>query len=121
MLKFAVDFLAKDSIDTSVESVLIDDIRNMDVDIICRNSRAGLRVLKELNGDFEILYIDHDLGDHDQMNGYQIIETAIYFDWLPKTVQIVSMNPVGRENISRALLNSGFKTIVGQPNKFWKN
>lgn len=87
-------------------SLLIDDMRNIDVDVIARNGEAGLKLLGY--NIWSALYIDHDLGDG--INGYQVITRMLENEKivLPTYVMIVSSNPVGRENIGRALEYSGY-------------
>lgn len=92
-------------------SLLIDDVRTFDVEHIARTPEEAKRILKEQN--ITHLYLDHDLGVDE--SGYDIVNWAIENDCLPKWIQIVSMNPVGRMNIERALRSEGYVCIKG----FW--
>lgn len=97
-----------------MKSILIDDIRSIDADVICRTFETGINALKTL-GPFGILYLDHDLGELDDdgrelfieidghrypKNGYGVVcflENNRQF--LPIEIKIVSSNPVGRRNM----------------------
>ncbi len=88
--------------------ILIDDKRDFNCDIICRTGVIGLLILEAMVGKIETLCIDHDLGDADNINGLDVIRTAIKMKLLPSHVQIVSANPVGVQNITVELLKAGF-------------
>jgi len=88
--------------------ILIDDMRDLGCDIICRTGFAGITILEKMQGNFEVLCIDHDLGDADKMNGLDVIKAAAVDGLLPKEVQIVSSNPVGVQNIGNVLKDNGF-------------
>jgi hypothetical protein len=87
--------------------LLIDDMRNITCDIIARNARAGLACLRA----FEIdeLVLDHDLGD--DVNGYEVLCYALLEKIVPDYVYVITDNPVGLENIARALEAEGFKRL----------
>lgn len=86
--------------------LLIDDIRDQyEVERVARTADQGKLCLMTLP--VTHLLIDHDLGE--QTSGYDIINWAIEHDVLPPKVFIVSANPVGRNNIGRALLSAGYK------------
>jgi hypothetical protein len=57
---------------------------------------------------------DHDLGTDDLGNvldtGYDVMCWAFDHGLLPRRVQIVTSNPVGRENMTRLLENGHYKT-----------
>ena len=42
--------------------------------------------------------------------GYDVIKWAIENNCIPARVQIVSQNPVGRENIAKALTSAGYRS-----------
>jgi hypothetical protein len=99
-------------------SLLIDDLRRMEVDCTVRTFDQGMKML-ELGG-WGTLYIDHDLGENeDNLNGYALINYLIDLDMAAgenrtaDKIVIVSSNPVGRENIERALLHSGWRKYGG--------
>jgi hypothetical protein len=90
--------------------LLIDDMRNLDVDVIARTSQAG-KALLEMNASlWTHLYLDHDLGEFSDEDAYPVLEWAIEKDLLPRFVQLVTDNPVGREKMARALIANGYTT-----------
>ena len=96
--------------------VLIDDFRDLTgMDIICRTPEAGLEVVSMLRPSH--LYIDHDLGC--ELDGYQVIIGLLRNNKCPRNVQIVSDNPVGVQNISRALVACGYVVAMNGRN-FYK-
>lgn len=90
--------------------LLIDDIRSVGEDLVARTPEEGKRAL--LGCPVTHLYIDHDLGldahGNEYDNGYKVICWAIERGCLPRYVQIVSSNPVGRKNIEAALRQEGY-------------
>jgi hypothetical protein len=86
--------------------LLIDDVRDYEVDIIARNARAGKSCLFM---DVTHLYLDHDLGDVDEPTGYDVLVWAIESEYLPPNVFLVTANPVGRSRMEAALLNAGYR------------
>jgi len=87
--------------------LLIDDKRDIGADITARSAVAGKAVLAELSGIINCLGIDYDLGG--PISGSDIIKWAANRGFLPKKVQIVSMNPPGRKAIQNALLDAGYR------------
>jgi len=91
--------------------LLIDDgkdDRNFSTDITARNARAGKAVLEQLSGCIDELGIDHDLGG--EISGCDIVQWALANGYLPKRVQVISMNPVGRKAIVNVLLDAGYQS-----------
>lgn len=84
--------------------LLIDDIKDLNIENVARNATDGKIMLRD--NPVTHLYIDHDLGEEE--SGYDIVNWALENDCLPPYVQIVSYNPVGRDNIIRALENAGY-------------
>lgn len=82
--------------------LLIDDMRKMNVDRTARSYEDGICALLQ-EGPWDVLYLDHDLGDEDpKKTGYGImcwLET--YPEYLPKKIVFVTSNPVGRVNMQR--------------------
>lgn len=80
--------------------LLIDDMRNILADRTARTYDDGIKAL-ETEGPWDVLYLDHDLGDPDERKtGYGImcwIEANPQFK--PAKISIVSANPVGRKNM----------------------
>jgi hypothetical protein len=97
-----------------MKTILIDDVRSIDADVICRTFDAGISALKTL-GPFGILYLDHDLGELSFDGGEAFTEVdghrypkngygVVCFlennrEFLPIEIRIVSSNPVGRRNM----------------------
>jgi len=80
---------------------------NIHADIIARTAVAGKAILEELSGCINCLGIDHDLGG--EISGCDIVKWAIARGYLPREVEIVTMNPVGRKAIQNVLLDAGYK------------
>lgn len=89
--------------------LLIDDKRDFHCEVIARTAKAGRKMLAL--GGWECLCLDHDLGCKE--SGYDICVWALECGFMPKRVQLVTANPVGRENIKKALLADGYKTRDG--------
>ena len=98
--------------------LLIDDIRDFNVDVIARNGHAGRVMLSATPWD--IVYFDHDLGD--DINGYELLTWALENDILNETkVKIVTGNPVGRQNMEAALENANFIEVHPSPyESYWE-
>ncbi len=83
-----------------MKTLLIDDMRDIQADVIARTYDEGIDAL-ENEGSFDILFLDHDLGCYDEngieTNGYHILcwleENREY---LPGKIVLVTANPVGR-------------------------
>jgi len=98
--------------------LLIDDIRDFNVDVIARNGKSGKAML--LSQEWDTVYFDHDLGD--RINGYELLTFALESGLLNKSrVEIVTGNPVGRKNMEAALKDSGFVEVHLSPyNTHWE-
>lgn len=101
-----IDDLMAEEEDTR-RMLLIDDTRTIHVDRTARTYDDGIVALRD-EGPWDVLYLDHDLGE--AKSGYDIA------NWLernpqyrPMEVTLVTGNPVGRENIARALLAMGYR------------
>jgi len=95
-------------------SLLVDDVRDFGVtDLIARTYKGAVLALTALSVD--VMYLDHDLGQG-QKTGYDLLN--FIFDpkirIKPKQIILVTMNPVGRENMIRAMLNNGYEHIGQQ-------
>jgi len=86
--------------------LIIDDQRDLGCELIAKTAEVGKKALQALYKDIECLCIDHDLGE--SATGYDIIYWAIGAGCLPKKIQIVSMNPVGKRAIARILSEAGY-------------
>ncbi len=97
--------------------LIIDDDRSLGCDIIARTPQAGKDILYNMvhrfnsNGEplIECLCIDHDLGFEE--TGYDVIKFGIENHCLPDKIQIVSMNPVGKQNIANILVDNEYNTF----------
>ena len=88
-------------------TLLIDDIRNLDADVIVRNFREGILQL-EYNGPWDLLLLDHDLAsftlDGMEQNGYHIMCFLEQNpEYLPGQIVCVSDNPVGKKRINQVI------------------
>ena len=86
--------------------LLIDDIRDLRVDAIARNSTAAEQLLAM--GGWTCVIFDHDLGEND-LSGYDILCKALENNWLDEVeeVQLITSNPVGRQRMRQALESEG--------------
>lgn len=82
-----------------MKSLLIDDMRDIDSDVVARTFDAGIEALKSQT--FDVLYLDHDLGDSDpNKTGYGIMKFLEENpDRMPGRIVLVTSNPVGRANM----------------------
>jgi hypothetical protein len=93
-----------------MDILLVDDCRlpnSMSVDIV-RTAERAINALGATN--YHALLLDHDLGYGG--SGYDVAECLEMWhedgQWVPQVVELVTMNPVGRENIVRVLRNMYF-------------
>ena len=86
--------------------LLIDDMREIEADAVARDSYQAYKLISRAKWDE--VYLDHDLGEGSD-TGYQVMNWWLESDYpLPHTILIVSSNPVGRDNIGRALVAHGY-------------
>lgn len=81
--------------------VLIDDLRELDVDVTARTVDDAKRVLQEHT--ITHLWLDNDLGDDQPMEGIDILNWARDNNLVPPNVIIVSGNPVGKRRMEDVL------------------
>ena len=94
---------------TTETTILIDDVRNINADMICRNYWDGVDNLRA-HGPFKTLYLDHDLASYDdsgkEWTGYDI---ACFLEeypmYAPREIVCVSSNPVGRARLEQVVQN----------------
>ncbi len=86
-----------------MKSLLIDDMREIDADIVARTFDAGIAALQAHK--FDVLYLDHDLGEDDpNKTGYGVMKFLEENpDRLPGKIVLVTSNPVGRQNMQVVL------------------
>jgi hypothetical protein len=93
--------------------LLIDDLREPEgMDDIARTSTDACLALMQHEGVLTHLYLDHDLGEP-EATGYTILNWAIKRNLLPPNVYLVTANPVGRDNMARALESEGYTFTRG--------
>ena len=85
--------------------LLIDDQRNLNCQVTARTAKTGKACLALLDN-ITTLCLDHDLGEEE--TGYDVCKWACENGFMPDHVQIVTSNPVGRENIARCLEAHGY-------------
>lgn len=85
-------------------TLLIDDLRDIKADVIARTYDQGIDALTN-QGPFEVLYLDHDLGEADPgATGYGIMNfLEANPQFLPGKIVCVSSNPVGRQRIQMVI------------------
>ena len=94
--------------------ILIDDMRDsLEVDLIIRTPVVAVALidswLASVVPTIDMLYLDHDLGDSEDFNGYKILSYMVEeAKILPLKVKVVSSNPVGRDSIYRLLKTAGY-------------
>jgi len=88
-------------------TLLIDDHRDLPADRVARTYQEGIAALAERH--WEILYLDHDLGDFSGVAGRELTgyDVACWLEQnpqhLPDRIEIATSNPAGRRNIELAL------------------
>lgn len=88
--------------------LLVDDIRTLpEADVIARTYDEGLDYLTNALYHWDVLMIDHDLGEG--ATGYDLVNKCLELRVMPECVVIVSSNPVGVSNIERALQDQGYR------------
>lgn len=90
--------------------LLIDDCRT-NGDVVATTAEAGRAMLQAGQAHWSCIGFDHDLGSDE--TGYDVLNWAIERNLLPHRVQLVTSNPVGRKNMTAALVAAGFKTVDG--------
>lgn len=85
-----------------MKTLLIDDVRNIEADKVARTFAEGIEALE--NGPWDVLYLDHDLGEKDGNDGTGIMNWLEEFpEYKPGRIEIVSSNPVGRERMQKII------------------
>lgn len=93
-----------------MRTILVDDLREIDgIDLVIRSDKEFFENIEEIKEE-DILYMDNDLAC--EKDGYQLLEYLIEEKKIrPNKVGIVSMNPVGRNNMEKILLNNGYMKV----------
>ena len=92
-----------------MRSLLIDDAREIHATVTARNAEVAKAVLGAM--EFDRVYFDHDLGLG--KSGYDVMNWMFQRGIYPPEIQLVTMNPVGRENMERALRSEGYEKRGG--------
>ena len=92
---------------------IIDDIRELNCDFIAKDARAGIKMMTDHFDEIGTLCMDHDLGDAEEMNGYEVLKFLMLKGLVPDHVQMVTSNPVGRTNMANLLIAEGYETVDG--------
>jgi hypothetical protein len=86
-------------------NLLIDDCKTFpDMDIIARNYKAGIEVLR--TGIVTVLHLDFDLGE--EKTGADILKAGFFEVVIPNDVRLISLNPSGLEEMKAILRDNGF-------------
>lgn len=89
-----------------MRTLLIDDLRNLDVTQTERKYFQGIMALQD-DGPWDILYLDHDLASFYQrgeMTGYNVMcWLEKNPQYLPKEIILVTSNPVGRQRMQQVI------------------
>jgi hypothetical protein len=87
--------------------LLVDDTRDLGCGVIARTAEAARTILGSMGHVFAGICLDHDLGTEE--TGYDVLVWAVERCILPKKVQLVTMNPVGRKRMVVALVAAGYE------------
>ncbi len=89
-----------------MRTLLIDDMRTMDVTQTERKYYPGICALRD-DGPWDVLYLDHDLSSFYQrgeMTGYNIMcWLEEHQEYLPKKIVLVTSNPAGRQRMQQVI------------------
>ncbi len=98
--------------------LLIDDVRDLHADLIVRTGELARHVLA-IPVEWDCIMFDHDLGDVSEVNGYEILKWALETNNLrTNRVQLVTSNPVGRQNMANLLKDNKFVNTHNGPDFF---
>lgn len=87
--------------------LLIDDIRDLNTDAIARTPEVARELLK--CNCWECVCFDHDLGTKE--SGYDIMKWMFEMRIYPPKIQLVTSNPVGRDNMKFLLKDNNYESI----------
>ena len=89
--------------------LLIDDVRDLNCEMIARTPEAAKHALT--CDSWECVCFDHNLGCDEF--GYDIMKWMLEQSIFPPRIQLVTSNPVGRENMKMLLSSHGYVTKDG--------
>lgn len=100
---------------TRMLNILVDDLREPigKFDLVFRSGGRFLTWVKKspVSENIGTLYLDHDMGEG--YTGYEVITILLEeMKIKPREVRIVSSNPVGIQNIGRALEHNGYRMVT---------
>ena len=83
-----------------MRSILIDDLRTIEADRVCRTYDDAIEALTN-EGPWGVLFLDHDLGEVDPKKTGMGIMNFLEANprLLPKKIKLVTSNPVGRKQM----------------------
>ncbi len=82
--------------------IFLDDMREAPAGyILCKTYDECIEAL--MDGDVDVLSLDHDIGSSDDMTGYSVCMWMVMNKTYPKEVYIHSANPVGMKNMVQLL------------------
>jgi len=87
--------------------LLIDDERDLKCDVIARSEKAAKPLLAL--DIWECVCFDHDLG-LSSATGYRIMKWMLEEGIRPKQIQLVTANPVGKDNMEKLLIANNYWT-----------
>lgn len=93
--------------------LLVDDVRDsMGCDIVARNAEAAKELIFCLRGKLDCIIFDHDLGEGE--NGFNVLKWALENNLCPNKIQLVTNNPVGRQNMENILRDYDYSVQAGR-------
>lgn len=101
---------------------LLDDMRDLNCDIICRSYDMAMLVKDNFNWSEVELLLDHDLADENtpERTGLTFLRTLLQEEQMPAKIYIVTSNPVGHRNIIAELEADGWYEPVDYQKREWR-
>lgn len=94
--------------------LMIDDMRDFGCDLKAKTSKEARTLWKENHETITHLVLANDLGEDQDMEGWQLLEWAIGLNIVPENVLISSANPVARKRIDDILKFDLKYNLTGQ-------
>ena len=86
--------------------ILIDDRRNLDVDIIIRTPESALEFMDKQDVSEDVVIFDNDLGY--ETEGWHIMQHMFDIGNYPAEIQLVTSNPVARDRMRSMIEHTGY-------------
>lgn len=101
---------------------LLDDMREIPVDIVCRNFDAATLVKGNIFWGDAVLFLDHDLADTEtpERTGLTFLRNLFEDENFPAEIVIVTSNPVGHKNIIAEIEASGVYEPIDFQRREWR-